>query len=129
MGSHALIVVNVRDGFRSYAQSKLTQILFTIELAERLDPASGVTVDAVHPASLMDTKMVREAFGRAQSDVDEGAEAVIHVLDDRRGSGRYFEGKREARARPQAYDPQARGTLWELSGELTGVQAPLSTGD
>jgi NAD(P)-dependent dehydrogenase (short-subunit alcohol dehydrogenase family) len=111
------------DGFRSYAQSKLAQILFTIELAERLDPASGVTVDAVHPATLMDTKMVSEAFGRSWSNVDEGAEAVIHVLDDRRGSGRYFEGKREVRAHPQAYDPEARRRLWELSEELTGDQA------
>src|SRR3954464_15575614 len=92
------------DGFRSYAQSKLAQILFTVELAERLGPDSGVTVDSVHPASLMDTKMVRESFGRSRTTVDEGAEAVIHVLDDRHGSGRYFEGSREARARPQAYD-------------------------
>src|SRR5919197_1263276 len=77
------------DGYRSYAQSKLAQILFTIELAERLGPASGVTVDALHPASLMDTKLVRQSFGRSRSTVDEGAEAGIHVLDDRSGSGRY----------------------------------------
>jgi hypothetical protein len=69
--------------------------------------------------------MVREAFGRSRSNVDEGAEAVIHFLDDRQGSGRYFEGKGEARARPQAYDPEARRRLWELSEELTGVQARL----
>ena len=84
-----------------------------------------MTVDAVHPASLMDTKMVRSSFGRTQSTVDEGAEAVIHALDDRDGSGRYFEGKREGRARSQAYDPEARGRLWELSEDLTGVRAPL----
>ena len=115
------------DGFRSYAQSKLAQILFTVELAERLGPESGVTVDAVHPASLMDTKMVRESFGRSRTTVDEGAEAVIHVLDDRHGSGRYFEGTHEARARPQAYDPKARARLWELSEELTGGSgAPIA---
>jgi NAD(P)-dependent dehydrogenase (short-subunit alcohol dehydrogenase family) len=113
------------DGFRSYAQSKLAQVMFTIELAERLGPDSGVTVDALHPASLMDTKMVREAFGSSRATVDEGAEAVIHVLDDRGGSGRYFEGKREGRARPQAYDPEARRRLWELSEELTGVRVSL----
>src|SRR4051795_6518520 len=38
------------DGFRSYAQSKLAQIMFTIELAERLGPDSDVTVDTLHPA-------------------------------------------------------------------------------
>src|SRR3954454_11039316 len=110
------------DGFRSYAQSKLAQILFTIELAARRD---DVTVDAVHPATLMDTKMVRASFGSSRSTVDEGAEAVIQVLDDRGGSGRYFEGAHEARARSQAYDTEARSRLWELSEELTGVQAPL----
>jgi NAD(P)-dependent dehydrogenase (short-subunit alcohol dehydrogenase family) len=109
------------DGFRSYAQSKLAQIMFTIELAARSD----LRVDALHPATLMDTKMVRESFGRARSSVDEGAEAVIHVLDDRAGSGRYFDGKRESRAQPQAYDPEARARLWELSEELTGVRAAL----
>jgi NAD(P)-dependent dehydrogenase (short-subunit alcohol dehydrogenase family) len=113
------------DGFRAYAQSKLAQIMFTFELAERLGPESRVTVDAVHPASLMDTKMVRHSFGRTLTTVDEGAEAVIHVLDEGNGTGRYFEGTREAQARSQAYDPEARQRLWELSEELTGVRAPL----
>lgn len=120
-----VMLENGYDGFRSYAQSKLAQIMFTFELAERLGEESGVTVDAVHPASLMDTKMVRQSFGRSYASVDEGAEAVIQVLDDRGGTGRYFEGKREGRARPQAYDPEARRRLWELSEELTGVRAPL----
>jgi NAD(P)-dependent dehydrogenase (short-subunit alcohol dehydrogenase family) len=119
------MLVRGYDGFRSYAQSKLAQIMFTFELAERLGPNSDIAVDALHPATLMDTKMVRESFGRSRSTVEEGAEAVIHVLDDRSGSGRYFEGEREARARPQAYDPEARARLWELSEELTGVRAPL----
>src|SRR5256885_7938171 len=59
-----VMLENGYDGFRSYAQSKLAQIMFTVELAERLGPGSGVTVDAVHPASLMDTKMVGQPFGR-----------------------------------------------------------------
>src|SRR5256885_6151384 len=120
-----VMLENGYDGFRSYAQSKLAQIMFTVELAERLGPGSGVTVDAVHPASLMDTKMVRQSFGRSRSTVDEGAEAVIKVLDDADGSGRYFDQTRESSARPQAYDPDARARLWGLSEELTGVRAPL----
>ncbi len=51
-------------GLRAYRQSKLAQILFTVELAERLR-ATGrttVTVNAVHPSSLMPTKMVRESW-------------------------------------------------------------------
>ena len=72
--------------------------------------------------------MVLETFGRTQSSVDEGADAVIRVLDDRDGSGRYFDRGRESRANPQAYDPEARRRLWELSEELTGVHAPLGGG-
>ena len=54
------------DPFRAYNQSKLAQIMFTFELAERLGPDAGVTVNALHPATLMDTNMVR-AVRRAGS--------------------------------------------------------------
>ena len=50
------------DGYTAYARCKLAQVLFTFELAERLGGAR-VTVNALHPATLMDTKMVRETFG------------------------------------------------------------------
>src|SRR3712207_5931624 len=60
------------DPMRSYAQSKLAQVMHALELAER---ESDVTANALHPATLMDTKMVRERFGRAIASVDEGAEA------------------------------------------------------
>jgi NAD(P)-dependent dehydrogenase (short-subunit alcohol dehydrogenase family) len=104
------------DAFRAYSQSKLAQVMFTFELAERIPPEQ-VTVDALHPATLMDTNMVR-GFGRARalSSVDEGAEAVVWLIDDRGGSGRYFDGTREAGAHRQAYDPDARRRLWEISG-------------
>jgi len=100
---------------RSYSQSKLAQILFTFELAERAP--GGVTADALHPATLMDTRMVRQAIGRVQSTVAEGADAVMHVVDSP-GTGRYFDGRRQSTADPQAYDREARRRLWELSGEL-----------
>jgi NAD(P)-dependent dehydrogenase (short-subunit alcohol dehydrogenase family) len=114
------------EAYRAYAQSKLAQILFTFELAERVGDRD-VTVNAVHPATLMDTKMVRETFGRARSSVAEGAEAVVRLVSDPEldgVTGRYFEGKREAAAHQQAYDPEARPRLWELSEELTGVRVP-----
>jgi NAD(P)-dependent dehydrogenase (short-subunit alcohol dehydrogenase family) len=46
------------DGFRAYCQSKLAMVMATFELAARLDPGE-VTVNALHPGSLLDTKMVR----------------------------------------------------------------------
>ncbi len=111
------------DGWRAYAQSKLAQIMFTFSLAERLE-GSGVTANALHPASLMDTKMVRESFGYTMSTVEEGAAATERLVasPDLEGvSGRYFDGQREARAKDQAYDRQAREQLWTLSEELCGL--------
>jgi hypothetical protein len=48
---------------------------------------------------------------------------VLRLIDDNQGSGRYFDGTRQARAHPQAYDREARRRLWELSEELIGVRA------
>lgn len=111
------------EGMRAYRQSKLAQILFTLELAERLR-ASGrtnLTVNAVHPSSLMPTKMVREAWDHTLSTVDQGVEAVRQVAMSpalEGTSGRYFNVLEEARANAQAYDAAARRRLWELSEEL-----------
>jgi NAD(P)-dependent dehydrogenase (short-subunit alcohol dehydrogenase family) len=114
------------DGLRAYRQSKLAQIMFTFELAGRLRAAgeSGVTVNALHPATLMDTKMALETFGYTMSTVQDGMEATLRLvlapeLDE--VSGRYFDRLHESRADPQAYDADARGRLWRLSAALTGV--------
>ena len=106
------------DGFRAYAQSKLAQVMFSFDLAERL-PADEVTVNVLHPASLMDTKMVRETFGAAHSTVAEGAEATAHLVELEDVSGRFFDGMRPARADQMAYDRGARRRLWDISTELT----------
>jgi NAD(P)-dependent dehydrogenase (short-subunit alcohol dehydrogenase family) len=110
------------DAMRAYSMSKLAQIMFTFELAERFSD-TGVSVNALHPASLMDTKMVQDTFGYTMSTVEEGAKATVHLVasPDLEGvTGRYFDGRREARANGQAYDKEARQTLWELSEELCG---------
>jgi NAD(P)-dependent dehydrogenase (short-subunit alcohol dehydrogenase family) len=112
------------ESMRAYRQSKLAQILFTFELAERLGPAPAVTVNALHPATLMDTKMVHGFGGRVMSTVAEGTEATVRLsahADLAGVTGRYFDGQAEAAADPQAYDADARRRLWELSEELTGA--------
>jgi NAD(P)-dependent dehydrogenase (short-subunit alcohol dehydrogenase family) len=109
------------DGYGAYAQSKLAQVLFTIELAERLR-GRDITVNALHPATLMDTKMVRETFGRSRSSVEEGVEAALRLIEDPdldHVSGQFFDGQSESAANEQAYDPEARRRLWELSERLT----------
>ena len=92
--------------------------MFTFELAER---RPDLVVNALHPASLMDTKMARETFGRTLTTVAEGVEATARVVELEDVSGRYFDGLREARADPVAYDAAARRRLWDVSAELTSA--------
>ena len=113
------------DGMRAYCQSKLALILLAIDLAETLE-SDRVSVNAMHPGTLLNTKMVRQSFGRALGEPEEGADAEIHLATspDLVGvTGKYFDQMREARADPQAYDAAARSSLRELSVRLTGVGA------
>ncbi len=115
------------SGMRAYRQSKLAQILFTIDLAPELK-GSGVTVNALHPATFMNTNMVRQ-FGTPISTVEEGADAILKlaVAPDMEGrSGLYFNGQSEAQANEQAYDAQARQKLAALSAELAGLPTKKS---
>ena len=98
------------DGMRAYAQSKLALVMFTFDLAGQLE-GTGVAANCLHPATLMGTKMVFEAFDSTSSDVQEGVDATVYLAADpdlREATGRYFEGQREARAEEQAYDLEAR---------------------
>ena len=106
---------------RPYAQSKLAQILHAFELAERLD-GTGVTVNALHPATFMDTYMVRRAGIEPRATVDEGADAVMQLVTDDVGSGHYFRDMESVRAHEQAYDAEARRKLRELSLDLIEVE-------
>lgn len=110
------------SGSRAYAQSKLAQVLFTVELNQRLEEDSGITVNTLHPATYMDTRMVRAAGVEPRSTVDEGARAVLNLVNSPDvGSGRFFDQQEPVRANAQAYDPEARDRLWDLSEELTGL--------
>jgi NAD(P)-dependent dehydrogenase (short-subunit alcohol dehydrogenase family) len=114
------------DAIRAYYQSKLAQVMFTFDLAERLG-APPPAVNALHPATLMDTKMVRESYGSVMSSVEEGVAAVKRLVTDPEldgVTGRYFDGLNESRAHSQAYDAEARDRLWALSEELTGFSYP-----
>lgn len=118
-------VMLTRDysGVRAYCQSKLAQILFTIDLAAELK-GSGVAVNCLHPSTYMNTTMVRQSGTTPISSVETGADAIMQLavspkLEGR--SGLYFNVMNEARPNPQADDPKARAQLRKLSLELTGL--------
>ena len=112
------------SGVAAYCQSKLAQIMFTVDLADEL-AGSGVIANALHPSTYMNTTMVRQSGTAPMSRVEDGAAAILQLavspaLDGR--SGLYFNVLREARANPQAYDAEARRRLRALSLELTGLK-------
>ncbi len=125
-------VMLTRDysGVRAYRQSKLAQIMFTFDLAEELT-GRNVTVNCLHPATYMNTTMVRLSGVQPISTVEEGGATILQLvaspdLDGR--SGLYFDGMRVSRAAAQAYDPAARQRLRRLSFDLVGFADPLSAG-
>ncbi len=111
------------DGTRAYGQSKLAQIMFTLDLAAELDPGE-VTATALHPGTYMPTKMVTDADVAPLTPLEHGVDATWRLIADPAldgVSGRYFNGIRESRPAGQALDSDDRRALRELSERLTGV--------
>jgi NAD(P)-dependent dehydrogenase (short-subunit alcohol dehydrogenase family) len=118
-----VMLENHYDGGRAYNQSKLAQIITGFELAGRV-AADGITVNSLHPATYMPTKIVLQQVGRSIDTLEEGVEATVRlaISPELEGvTGRFFDRQAEARADEQAYDGEARRRLWQLSAELTGV--------
>ncbi len=109
------------SGGRAYAQSKLAQVMFTIDLADELR-GQDVVVTALHPATYMPTRMVARLGVEPRATIDEGADAVMQlIVSPNVESGQFFRGLQVGRANAQAYDVEARARLKQLSERLTGV--------
>jgi NAD(P)-dependent dehydrogenase (short-subunit alcohol dehydrogenase family) len=111
------------SGTRAYMQSKLAQVMFTIDLADELHDR-GVTVNCLHPATYMPTKMVLHARGEGVSPLEDGVRATVRLVASPEldgVTGRYYNGQVESDPHPQARDPAARAQLRRLSKQLTGL--------
>ncbi|PCC71344.1 NAD(P)-dependent dehydrogenase, short-chain alcohol dehydrogenase family [Nannocystis exedens] len=122
------------SAFPVYCRTKLANLLFTLELAERLR-GTGVTVNAVHPGVVAsgfgldgDTRGIyRVLVGIAQRFMitpEQGARTSIYAASApelERTSGQYFIKSKQARPTRYALDRAAALRLWEISEQLTGI--------
>ncbi len=121
------------SGARAYNQSKLANVMFTYELAQRLR-GSSVTANALHPG-VVSTGFGAEDPGQLQrwlvpfirplmKDPRRGAATPVHVAvsPDLDGvTGRYFADKRPKRSSRASYDRAATTRLWDVSADLVGL--------
>jgi NAD(P)-dependent dehydrogenase (short-subunit alcohol dehydrogenase family) len=110
------------EGLRAYRRSKLALIMWTFDLSQQ---HPDIAVNALHPGSLLDTKIVRETFGQSWGKPEDGARAIRLLIERSLAdhiTGEYFDVERPARANAQAYDERARTRLRTVTQELL---APL----
>jgi len=117
----------------SYGASKLMNVLFTYELARRLQGA-GVTVNAVHPG------LVATGFGHNMRGIwvpiikilqrliaispEKGAETLVYLASSKEAAGitgKYWDRKQQKESSASSYDRELQKQLWDFSAEATGI--------
>jgi len=104
-------------GFAAYCRAKFALAAHTFALAEEL-AGSGVAVNVLHPATFMDTAMVREGGIAPWNTVADGAPGVLSLATEDRGTGGYFDGTSRARAHEATYDREVQKRLAAVTDQL-----------
>ncbi|HEX3791438.1 MAG TPA: SDR family NAD(P)-dependent oxidoreductase [Pseudonocardiaceae bacterium] len=112
-----LDMANRYEGSTAYARSKLALAMFTFDLADELSDSS-VTAVCLHPATYMDTTMVREAGITPLNTVEHGGAATMRVILDPTGTGVFYNEDKPAHAHRDAYDQQLRTRLHTTTEQL-----------
>ena len=107
------------NGERGYAQSKLAQVMMTIDMAPALEK-QGILTYSLHPATTMGTTMALALKVTPRSTIAEGVESVIYAMTTTEPTGTFFNQLKPWKAQAQAYDAEAREKLRALSEELIG---------
>lgn len=112
-------------GWGAYSNSKLALVMFTYELARRLQ-GTGVTVNCLHPGGVathiwrIPPAVVRPFLKSAK----EGAETSIYLASSpevQGTSGKYFDDKKEKRSSDESYDQKEGAALWDATCKLVGL--------
>jgi NAD(P)-dependent dehydrogenase (short-subunit alcohol dehydrogenase family) len=122
------------SGWQAYSQSKLGMILFTHELAKRLE-GTGVTVNSAHPG-VVRTNFARNngglvAFGFRLMHMffispETSAKRILYVAtspDCEGATGKYFTKMHAAKSSQESYDDDSARRLWQMSEQLTKLSA------
>lgn len=116
------------DPQAAYMQSKLANVLFTYELARRLQ-GSGVAVNCLHPGSIR-TRLNANYAGRSGpveaslAELQRGAQTSIYLATSPKVegvSGKYFVNQQQTQSSAESYDQHLSQRLWQISAELTGL--------
>jgi retinol dehydrogenase-14 len=121
------------SGQRAYSQSKLANVMFTYELARRLE-GTGVTATVLHPG------VTRTAFGAEDSthamapiiaalrpfmrSPERGADTTVYLAsfpDVESVTGRYFANRKAKKSHKSSYDTATTARLWQFSADLVGL--------
>ncbi|WP_281846432.1 SDR family NAD(P)-dependent oxidoreductase [Olleya namhaensis] len=123
--SEAILIGKDQDSANStYAQSKLALTMWSFNLAKH-EPK--ITVIAVNPGSLLNTKMANEAYGQHWSPAEKGVDVLLDLAlsnDYKNDSGKYFDNDKGdpkgyfSPAHPDAYDEAKIETLLEITKRL-----------
>jgi NAD(P)-dependent dehydrogenase (short-subunit alcohol dehydrogenase family) len=121
------------SGQRAYNQSKLANVMFTYELARRLE-GTGVTATALHPG-MTNTAFNAEDPARAMAPVvfvvrpfmrspRKGSETVVYLASSSAVegvTGSYYANRKAKKSNQSSYDREITGRLWRVSADLVGV--------
>lgn len=112
----------------AYNRTKLMNVLFTYELASRLE-GTGVTANCLHPGAVA-TNMLADYRGIPRGEpaggvsLAEGARTSIYLATSAEVEGvggKYFDNMRAVRSSELSYDSELAKRLWQVSAELTGL--------
>jgi NAD(P)-dependent dehydrogenase (short-subunit alcohol dehydrogenase family) len=121
------------SGQRAYNQSKLANVMFTYELARRIE-GTGVTATVMHPG-ITNTAFSAEDPARAMAPVvlamrpfmrspERGADTAVYLASSPEAegvTGRYFANRKAKQSNKSSYETATTSRLWDVSADLVGL--------